>query len=328
MHRTAAAWMVILCAGLSGFSYAAGRATPTFDDVVELLALDPSVKDRALAGEIVMVDQVDSTEKELAIGLVSVIRAPYEEVIDAVKGNRLFRFHRHILDFAQVVGRPEESDLMRMGFVEAEADEVRAFLQAEPGERYNLSAEEIERLRSLRSEAGRLDDAGLVEAANGVLRKALADRLSRYQQAGLSGIATYQRSYGDVSSPAEELEAATRAVAELRRFAPGFYDILQRFPDVRVKDVEHRFYVFKFDIAGRPGFVLSHRVYLFGERFALLAERHIYAPHFYNSMQMLAGVIPHEDGTVLFYEGRTYTDQVAGFGERHEAFGGRQAART
>jgi len=266
MHRTAAAWMVILCAGLSGFSYAAGRATPTFDDVVELLALEPSVKHRALAGEIVMVDQVDSTAKELAIGLVSVIRAPYEEVIDAVKGNRLFRFHRHILDFAQVVGAPQESDLMRMGFVEAEADEVRAFLQAEPGERYNLSA--------------------------------------------------------------EELEAATRAVAELRRFAPGFYDILQRFPDVRVKDVEHRFYVFKFDIAGRPGFVLSHRVYLFGERFALLAERHIYTPHFYNSMQMLAGVIPHEDGTVLFYEGRTYTDQVAGFGGgMKHSVGGKQLAR-
>ena len=144
----------------------------------------------------------------------------------------------------------------------------------------------------------------------------------------MSGIATYQRSYGDVSSPAGELEAATRAVAELRRFAPGFYDILQRFPDVRVKDVEHRFYVFKFDIAGRPGFVLSHRVYLFGERFALLAERHIYTPHFYNSMQMLAGVIPHEDGTVLFYEGRTYTDQVAGFGSgMKHSVGGKQLAR-
>lgn len=65
-----------------------------------------------------------------------------------------------------------------------------------------------------------------------------------------------------------------------------------------------------------------------GERFALLAERQIYAPHFYNSMQMLAGVIPHEDGTVLFYEGRTYTDQVAGFGGgMKHSVGGKQLAR-
>jgi hypothetical protein len=57
----------------------------------------------------------------------------------------------------------------------------------------------------------------------------------------------------------------------------------------------------------------------------LAAERHIYAPHFYNSLQIVAGLMPYEDYTVVFYGGRTYTDQVTGFGSgiKHSV-GGKQ----
>jgi hypothetical protein len=202
---------------------------------------------------------------------------------------------------------------------------VHAILAAEPGEKFNLSAEEIIRFRQLQAETEGLDDAALIETVNNALRRFLAERLRRYQETGLGGIATYQRSDTDMSSPAEELNAATLAMTDLKLFAPNFYSILQNYPDARIRDVEHRFYVFKHNIAGRPGFVLSHRIYFFGAEFAMLAARHIYAPHFYNSMQLVAGVIPHEDSTVLFYGNRSYTDQVTGFGSgiKHSV-GGKQ----
>ena len=286
---------VALLATLSGLARATDDVPPSFDAVLSLLQLDPSVKDRALAGEIVMLDREDSTDKELAIALVAVINRPYDEVIDAVRGDRLFQFNKHLLDFAQIEGAPDVSKFQGVGFTVSEADEVKALLAVEPGKEFNLSAEEIERFRQLQAEAEGLDDEALVETVNGVLRAFLAERLRRYQETGLGGIASYQRSGKNASSPAEELNAATRAMEDMKRSAPNFYSVLRKFPDARVEEVEHRFYVFKLNIAGRPGFILSHRVYFFGTEFALLAERHVYAPHFYNSLQLVAGVIPHEN---------------------------------
>jgi hypothetical protein len=199
---------------------------------------------------------------------------------------------------------------------------------AEPGAEFNLSTQEIERFRQPRAKATGLDDTAPIETVNEALRKFLAERLRRYQASGLSGIAGYQRSGEETSSPAAELDAATRAMQDLKRFAPNFYSIPQKFPNARIQNVERRFYVFKVNVDGRPGFILSHRIYFFGNEFALLAERHIYAPHFYNSLQLVAGLIPEGNNSVLFYGSRTYSDQVIGFGiSVKHAFGGAALAK-
>jgi hypothetical protein len=320
-----------LIAGLAaspGFAQDAHDTPPTVDQVISLLKLDPSVKQRALAGEIVTFDREDSTDKELSVALVAVIKKPYDEVIAAVKGNRLFQFNEYILDFVEIKGAPDVSKFEKVGYTAAEADEVHAMLAAEPGEEFNLSAQEIETFRQLRAKATELDDTALIETVNEALRKFLAERLRRYQETGLTGIAGYQRSGEESSSPAAELDAATRAMQDLKRFAPNFYSILQNFPNAHIQNVEHRFYVFKVNVAGRPGFILSHRIYFFGKDFALLAERHIYASHFYDSLQLVAGLIPEGNSSVLFYGNRTYSDQVTGFGSSAKhAFGGEALAK-
>lgn len=299
--------------------------SPSFDQLITLLELDPSVKEKALSGEIVMVDREDSTSKELAIGLLAVVRKPYAQVIDAVKGDRLFQFHQHVLKFARIKGVPDASKFQALGYTAADVEEVRALIAVEPGEQFNLSAAEIARFQQLQAEVEGLDDVALIDIVNDALREFLAHRLRRYQEVGLEGIAQYQRSGRETSAPAEELHSATRAMDDLNLFAPNFHSILRRFPNAGVQEVRHRFYVFKLDIAGRPGFVLAHRIYYFGDELTLAVERHIYAPHFYNSLQIVAGLMPYEDNTVMFYSGRTYTDQVTGFGSgiKHSV-GGKQ----
>ncbi|UCE77243.1 MAG: hypothetical protein JSU62_03295, partial [Gammaproteobacteria bacterium] len=93
MRQLVACVFIALFAMLPGLARATDDVPPSFDAVLSLLHLDPSVKERALAGEIVMLDREDSTEKELAVALVAVIKRPYDEVIDAVRGNRLFQFN-------------------------------------------------------------------------------------------------------------------------------------------------------------------------------------------------------------------------------------------
>jgi hypothetical protein len=327
MNKLSAIALASLLAAATHAAHAVDDIPPTFDEVIALLNLDPSIKDRALAGEIVTYDRKDSMDRELALALVAVFDRPYADVIDALRGNRLFQFNEFILDVAEIEGPADESKFAGIGYTIDEIGEVKALLAAGPGETFNLSAEEIRRLEALRGRAEGLDDAALLEMINEALREFLAERLRRYQDEGLDGIASYQRSRKKTISPSEELDAANRAMEDMRRSAPNFHGILQNFPGARIREIEHRFYVFKLDIAGRPGFVLSHRIYFFGAEFALLAERHIYSPHFYNSLQLVAGVIPHESKTVVFYGSRTYTDQVAGFGSgvKH-AVGGKELA--
>ena len=319
--------LVAVFATLPSFTCATDDLSPSFDEVMSLLTLDSSVKQRALAGEIVMINPDDSMEKELSTAVVAVIKRPYDELIDAVKGDRLFQFNKFILDFSQIEGQPDVSKFQELGYIASEAEEVHALIAAEPGEEFNLSAEEFVRFQQLRTETEGLDDAALIETVNTVLRTFLAERLRRYQEMGLGGIAAYKRSREDTSSPTEELNAATGAMKNMKRFAPKFLRMLENYPDAHVEEIEHRFYVFKLNIAGRPGFILSHRIYFFGTEFALLVERHIYAPHFYNSLQMVAGVIPHEDSSMVFYGNRTYTDQVTGIGsDMKQSMGGKQLA--
>jgi hypothetical protein len=323
MRQLAALALIAGLAAMPSFAQDAHDLPPTVDQVISLLKLDPSVKQRALAGEIVTYEREDSTDKELSVALVALIKQPYDEVIAAVKGNRLFQFNPHILDFVEIEGTPDVSKFQDVGYTAAEADEVHAILAAEPGEKFNLSAQELVSFQQLRAKATGLDDAALIEAVNEALRTFLAERLRRYQETGLTGIAGYQRSGKETSSPAAELDAATRAMQDLKRFAPNFYSILQNFPDAQIQDVEHRFYVFKVNVVGRPGFILSHRIYFFGNDFTLLTERHIYAPHFYNSLQLVAGLLPEGNSSVLFYGNRTYSDQVTGFGSSvKHTFGG------
>jgi len=329
MRCLAALCLVALLAALPGFSVAVADVPPSFDEIIETLKLDPSVKGKALAGEIVMMNAVDSTEKELAIALVMVVKKPYAEVIEAMHSNHLFEFQENTLDFVEIKGEPDVNQLQNLGFNLAEAAEVRELLAAKAGDMFNLSAQEFAQIEALNARSGAFDDATLIETVNNTIREFMVERLRSYQKMGRKGIATYQRGTNSMSSPAEEIAAATAAVAGLKDFAPNFISTLENLPDTHVDGVEHRFFVFKLNIEGRPGFVLSHVIYFFGPDFSLAAQRHIYAPHFYNSLQLVAGVVPHENNTVVFYGNRTYTDQVSGFGQRiKHSVGGKQLTKN
>ena len=137
MRQLATFALVAVFATLPGFTCATDDLSPSFDEVISLLTLDPSVKQRALAGEIVMINPDDSMEKELSTAVVAMIKRPYDKFIDAVKGDRLFQFNKFILEFSRIEGQPDVSKFQELGYIAPEADEVHALMAAEPGEEFN-----------------------------------------------------------------------------------------------------------------------------------------------------------------------------------------------
>ena len=180
MRCLACAYLVALLAALPGFSVAVDDVPPSFDEIIETLKLDPSVKEKSLAGEIVMVDADDSTEKELAIALVMVVKKPYAEVMEAMHSNHLFEFQENTLDFAEIKGEPDVNQLQNLGYNLAEAAEVRELLAAKTGDRFNLSAQEFAQIEALNANTASFDDAALIETVNNTIREFMVERLRSY----------------------------------------------------------------------------------------------------------------------------------------------------
>ena len=66
------------------------------------------------------------------------------------------------------------------------------------------------------------------------------------------------------------------------------------------------------NMEGRPATILRHRVTMDWNGGVLVLTREFYAPHSYNSSQWITGCLPYRNGTVVFQQVRSYTDQVAG----------------
>jgi hypothetical protein len=67
-------------------------------------------------------------------------------------------------------------------------------------------------------------------------------------------------------------------------------------------------------VEDRPTFILAHRTSYQTPDFAVLTEAQFYVSHSYNCNFVLCAGFAVEGGTIVFYQNRTITDQVAGFG--------------
>lgn len=130
----------------------------------------------------------------------------------------------------------------------------------------------------------------------------------------------YDRGKGKSSDSAAEVRRAADIESILSDSHEEFYRTFVDFPRHQSDGIEHRFYLIKQRLEGRPCFKLSHRMFQEGPNHAIVAERHFYVGHTYNSLQVILGCFPIDEGVVLFYRNRTSTDQVAGVGSslRHK----------
>jgi hypothetical protein len=184
-----------------------------------------------------------------------------------------------------------------------ESDEMGYFLKASPGSKLNLSAAEIGQLKKLNGNGD----------ANPVLRDLFKARYEAYRQAGLKGIAPYTRSGSDGASPGKELTQALQQALP-GKFMPAYRAAMLDYPANPLPEMQHRFLWYKKPVEDRPTIILAHRTSYQAQNLVVLTEEQFYVSHSYNCNFFICAGFAVEGGTLLFYQNRTFTDQVAGFG--------------
>jgi len=281
----------------------------TAEQIAEAVGLSGSDIKKVQAGEIVSTDVESSSDKELAVGLVLVVPAALDQIVDSVSKGTTIEANKAILAHGSI----DASQIGDAAFAGVELDdsEIDELLDASPSDDFNLSAEEWAVFEALGDQYDSGDE-GAADAVNSAYRQMLAGRMQAYVDKGLDGIAPYDRG-GDTSSAAEDLRNAAEAATVLKEFAPEGYQALVGYPAAG-GDFSHEFHWTKQLADDRPVIILTHRMTQQKPDVYLIMSRDFYVGHSFNSSQALAGVLPVESGSAVFYGNRTATDQVAGFG--------------
>jgi hypothetical protein len=307
--------VLIICCS-AGVSSMAGAADAFVDDAIYELGFAAGQKADLESGKIISVGLpfIERQPNELAVGAaMMLVRRPLEVVSEALIGDDTFRVNTEILDFG-VVGdgnaSREEIDriFQKIGYTKAESEEAKKLLKAKPGDRFNLSEDEIEKLRSIQAVDGRVH-----EQASGALAGMLQRRFQDYLEGGLNAVEPYARTGGKTASPQQELTTAYASLKLVKKHFPTFYASLTGFPTQLPADTENRFHWIKRLADERPAFTLAHRMVERKSDYTAAMDLQFYAQHSYNSMLTLVACVPVEEGTLVLSAIRVYTDQITGF---------------
>lgn len=303
--------LVTICLTLSilAFAPAASSAQKTTANALFKLALlsDEDIAD-IKAGKIVAADTAVKLELKdsnlLAIVFVWV-KAPLEKTARTLE---------HIFNTA-TKQPPAFSAVLKEGepfpaisFAPGEANEAGRLLKFKGGGRFNLSASEIQKLKSV---AKSTKDDAAVRAASEFMTAVLDARFRSYVERGLDGIEDYQRKKGKVTSPAEELRLLDKESKALEPYFPKLYQAIIGFPK-KDPDLQYSYQVVKKTLNKRPTFILLQRITDARPEYVAVRQTEFYASHTYNSLAAGVLMVPYEGRTLVLMSTDAFTDKVAG----------------
>ncbi len=190
------------------------------------------------------------------------------------------------------------------------AEEAQALLEFVPGDEFNLSAQEIDGFQALKRTQGKK----LADLAGQYYREILFRRFEAYRLGGVGAIATYAREETLDSSPALELRQAANESKLLAQYFPALSKAWLDYPATLPPGMAEHFMWVRKTVENEPTAILRHVVSTHWNTGLLIVTREFYVEHSYNSSQWITLCLPYRNGTVLFQEVRSFSDQVTGLG--------------
>ena len=280
-------------------------ALPVVEDVLAVLGMNQSQIDDLVPGQPVTYALSESSDDEIAAGIVQYFPIPVARVARHLRQDNPTTMDVGVTAYGLLTRHSGPSSFAP---AHLSREEVEALFDVEPGDEFNLSASEIQSFNTLKQKSPKF-------VADSVLqhyREILFRRFEAYRGGGLNAIEPYMRDENRYSRPSLELREAANASALLRRYFPDLYKVWQDYPKPLPAGAKEAFPWVEKNVEGRPGIILRHRISHDWDDGVLVLTREFYAPHAYNSSQWITGCLPYRDGTVVFQQVHSYTDQVAG----------------
>ncbi|WP_333872907.1 hypothetical protein [Methylobacter sp.] len=264
-------------------------------------------------GGIIDYEVSETSQQELAIGVAMILPVALPKIIDYIKQGNLTGTESGIIASAPLANNADINSFKKFAFTDNQLDEAKAFVKAEPGDKFNLSKPEIDSLKSLQTSLKGADNKTLLKAANQKYREILLQRWLAYRKSGLSGIAPYSRENG-TTDPATELRNDAVNSKAWARYFPDLQQAWLNYPAALPPNATEQFLWLNRNVEDRPTAILLHRIMVTGETGGIIVSRQFYVGHSYSCSNAVAGGVPYKDGTLVFYSIRSSTDQVAGIG--------------
>lgn len=307
-----------LAMGFCGFCLVAFAAPPATEEVLGVLGMEGAQIADLAQGRPVAYALDEGSADELAVGVAWYFPAPLADVV------------RHLRQ-----GNPDllDVDVSAHGVLTEHAgpaalnpfslpgEEAQALSEAGPGDDFNLSTHEIDSFKALK----RTHPKAVAETVSGHYRELLLKRFEAYRRGGAAAIAPYARDDTLASKPSLELRQAASESPFLIRYFPALSRAWLDYPKTALPPgVVESFPWVEKTVESRPAIILRHRIDADWNGCALVLTREFYASHSYNSSQWITGCLPYRDGTLVFQQVRSYTDQVAGTGSELKHVVGRE----
>ena len=284
-------------------------AAPTLDEVAADFGLGKDDVQRVRNGELVNTTTKETSDRELAVVMVFLVKAPMQKLVVSFKGGPSSRNDPQVQSVTEISAEGAFVEPKSVVLQPGGDKETQRYLNAARGDTLNLSLAEIATLVALKAMGG----AGQLQVEDAV-RQLLLARYQAYRDKGLAGIAPYARGKDKGSQPADDLRRATEAAKGIKKYAEAFYDVLMNFPQGIPAGLTQHFFCIRYAMSGRPNFALRQRLAMPVDDAYVIADRDFYVSSGYNDTQAVAGLLPVENGTVVVYLARATTDQLGGFG--------------
>ncbi|OQW74468.1 MAG: hypothetical protein BVN35_10320 [Proteobacteria bacterium ST_bin11] len=305
--------IILLSAAAMFYQTACAQEAPSPQQALQNFGISAAQIPNLERGEIVGYDVSETSEKELAIGVAMMLPVGLPQLADYIKKGKLNAGESDIVASGMLGHNASIDSFKKFAFTEKMLDEAKAFLEAEPGDEFNLSKAELDSLKSLQAGLEDADNKTLLKTANHKYREFLLHRLQAYKKNGLSGIAPYSRD-GGTADPSAELHTDAVNSKAWAHYFPELQQAWLHYPAALPSNASEQFLWLNRRVEDRPTAVLNHRIIAIGAGGGIVVSRQFYVGHSYNSSQVVAGGLPFKDGSLVFYSIRSSTDQVAGMG--------------
>jgi hypothetical protein len=312
----------IITAWLLGISFSqpvtpAFAEPPAVEDVLGVLGMDKGQIAKLAQGQPVAFALSEDSADELAAGIAWYLPVPLAKVANQLRQENPDPLDVDIMAYGLLT---EHDGAASFAPVVLSREEAEALLDVEPGDDFNLSASEINSFKTLKQMAPKAIQDTVLQH----YREILFQRFEAYRRGGTKAIEPYAREENRDSKPSLELRQAANASAILARYFPALHKAWLDYPKPSPSGANEVFPWVEKKVESRPAIILRHRISMDWNGGVLVLTREFYAPHSYNSSQWITGCLAYRDGTVIFQQVRSYTDQVTGIASNVKHIFGRR----